>query len=36
MIDVRNFDSLGGAEHGWLTAKHHFSAVGYHDPARMG
>jgi len=36
MIDVRNFDSLGGAEHGWLTAKHHFSFAGYHDPARMG
>ncbi|MEQ9195513.1 MAG: pirin family protein [Parvibaculum sp.] len=36
MIDVRHFDSLGGAEHGWLTAKHHFSFAGYHDPARMG
>ncbi|MBO6635283.1 pirin family protein [Parvibaculum sp.] len=36
MIDVRNFDSLGGAEHGWLTAKHHFSFAGYYDPARMG
>ncbi|MEQ9151172.1 MAG: pirin family protein, partial [Parvibaculum sp.] len=23
-------------EHGWLTAKHHFSFAGYHDPARMG
>jgi quercetin 2,3-dioxygenase len=35
MIDVRPFDSLGGADHGWLKAKHHFSFAGYHDPARM-
>ncbi len=35
MIDVRTFDSLGGANHGWLDAKHHFSFAGYHDPARM-
>jgi redox-sensitive bicupin YhaK (pirin superfamily) len=36
MIDVRPFSSLGGADHGWLKAKHHFSFAGYHDPARMG
>ena len=36
MIDVRPFDSLGGANHGWLDAKHHFSFASYHDPARMG
>ena len=36
MIDVRTFDSLGHAEHGWLDARHHFSFAGYHDPARMG
>ena len=36
MIDRRPFDSLGGADHGWLDAKHHFSFAGYHDPARMG
>lgn len=36
MIEIRDFDSLGGAEHGWLTAKHHFSFAGYYDPARMG
>ena len=36
MIEIRDFDSLGHAEHGWLTAKHHFSFAGYHDPARMG
>jgi redox-sensitive bicupin YhaK (pirin superfamily) len=36
MIDVRSFSSLGGADHGWLNAKHHFSFAGYHDPARTG
>jgi quercetin 2,3-dioxygenase len=35
MIDLRTFDSLGGENHGWLDAKHHFSFAGYHDPARM-
>ncbi|MBL6458533.1 pirin family protein [Belnapia sp. T6] len=35
MIDVRPFNSLGGANHGWLKARHHFSFAGYHDPARM-
>jgi hypothetical protein len=36
MIERRPFASLGGANHGWLDAKHHFSFAGYHDPARMG
>ena len=36
MIERRPFQSLGGANHGWLTAKHHFSFAGYHDPKRMG
>ena len=36
MIDVRAFGGLGGADHGWLKAKHHFSFAGYHDPGRMG
>lgn len=36
MIDVRRFDTLGNANHGWLNARHHFSFAGYHDPARMG
>lgn len=35
MIDKRPFDSLGGADHGWLKAKHHFSFADYHDPRRM-
>ena len=36
MIDVRPFDSLGHANHGWLDAHHHFSFAAHHDPARMG
>ncbi|MGE0117299.1 MAG: pirin family protein [Dongiaceae bacterium] len=36
MIERRPFDSLGGANHGWLDAKHHFSFAEYHDPQRMG
>ncbi|MGC6330010.1 pirin family protein [Rhizorhabdus sp. FW153] len=35
MIDIRRFSTLGGANHGWLDAKHHFSFAGYHDEARM-
>ena len=36
MIERRPFDSLGGADHGWLNAKHHFSFASYNDPKRMG
>ena len=36
MIERRPFESLGGADHGWLNAKHHFSFAEYYDPARMG
>ncbi|WP_374308801.1 pirin family protein [Dongia sp.] len=36
MIDLRPFKSLGGAHHGWLDAKHHFSFADYYDPDRMG
>ena len=35
MIEVRPFSSLGGANHGWLDAKHHFSFSDYHDTKRM-
>jgi redox-sensitive bicupin YhaK (pirin superfamily) len=35
MIELRPFASLGGENHGWLDAKHHFSFAGYHDPARV-
>ncbi|MFN7264854.1 MAG: pirin family protein [Phenylobacterium sp.] len=35
MIDLRPFDTLGGADHGWLNARHHFSFSSYQDPARM-
>jgi redox-sensitive bicupin YhaK (pirin superfamily) len=34
MIDVRPFNTLGGANHGWLKARHHFSFANYHDDAR--
>jgi redox-sensitive bicupin YhaK (pirin superfamily) len=34
MIELRPFSSLGGANHGWLDAKHHFSFASYFDPAR--
>lgn len=36
MIEIRPFNTLGGADHGWLKAKHHFSFARYHDPKRMG
>ncbi|WP_454716060.1 pirin family protein [Caulobacter segnis] len=35
MIDRRPFDKLGGADHGWLNAKHHFSFASYYDPSNM-
>lgn len=35
MIEVRPFSGLGGANHGWLNAKHHFSFAEYYDPKRM-
>jgi len=34
MIELRPFASLGGADHGWLDTKFHFSFADYHDPAR--
>jgi redox-sensitive bicupin YhaK (pirin superfamily) len=36
MIELRPFDRLGGADHGWLKAKHHFSFASYYDPNNMG
>jgi redox-sensitive bicupin YhaK (pirin superfamily) len=36
MIERRKFAELGGADHGWLRARHHFSFAGYYDPHRMG
>jgi len=36
MIERRPFDTLGGANHGWLNAKHHFSFADYRDASRMG
>lgn len=35
MIERRPFDRLGGADHGWLKAKHHFSFASYQDPEKM-
>ena len=35
MIDVRSFESLGGENHGWLDAKHHFSFADDYDEGRM-
>jgi redox-sensitive bicupin YhaK (pirin superfamily) len=35
MIERRPFERLGGANHGWLHARHHFSFAHYHDPERV-
>jgi redox-sensitive bicupin YhaK (pirin superfamily) len=36
MITAIPFDSLGGLDIDWLSARHHFSFGHYHDPRRMG
>lgn len=36
MIELRPFAELGGDNHGWLDAKHHFSFANYYDSKRMG
>jgi redox-sensitive bicupin YhaK (pirin superfamily) len=35
MIDIRRFDTLGKADHGWLKANFHFSFADYFDQRRM-
>jgi redox-sensitive bicupin YhaK (pirin superfamily) len=35
MIERRPFGELGGANHGWLDTKHHFSFADYRDPDRV-
>ncbi|WP_259780792.1 pirin family protein [Aestuariispira ectoiniformans] len=34
-VEIRNFDSLGHANFGWLDAHHHFSFGEYYDPSRV-
>ena len=36
MIELRPYRELGGAQHGWLDTRHHFSFAEYYDPKRMG
>jgi quercetin 2,3-dioxygenase len=36
MIERRPFNELGGEDHGWLKAKHHFSFGEYENATRMG
>ncbi len=35
MIERRPFAKLGGADHGWLKTRHHFSFADYYDASRM-
>ena len=35
MITRFAFADLGGANHGWLNAKHHFSFANYYDPQKL-
>lgn len=35
MIERRPYAELGGANHGWLDTRHHFSFASYYDPERM-
>ena len=35
MINIIKFNNLGGADHGWLKAKHHFSFASYQNPERV-
>ena len=35
MITYHAFGNLGGANHGWLDTKHHFSFADYYDPQKL-
>ena len=35
MIELRPYQELGGAHHGWLDTSHHFSFADYYNPERM-
>ena len=35
MINIIKYNDLGGADHGWLKAKHHFSFASYQNPERV-
>ena len=35
MIELRPYQQLGSAQHGWLDTRYHFSFADYHDPHRM-
>ena len=35
MIELRPYQELGGAHHGWLDTRHHFSFAEYYDSERM-
>lgn len=35
MIEIRRFETMGSADHGWLKANFHFSFAQFHDPDRM-
>ncbi len=34
-ITIQKASERGGADHGWLQAKHYFSFAGYHNPERV-
>ena len=36
MITIQRYHQLGHADHGWLSARYHFSFANYYNPERMG